>query len=83
MELNEVLAESPEKARSPSPKRSKVLPDESMPSPSAGKQQQTMDSYGVNGVNRSKYQKDRKNPRDGPVLNQTPIEVVIYIIIIY
>ena len=47
--------------------------DKSMPSPSGGKNQQTMDSYGKNGVNRAKYQ--RKNPRDGPVLNSQPIEV--------
>ena len=44
-----------------------------MPLPAGGKSQQTMDSYGKNGVNRTKYQ--RKNPRDGPILNSQPIEV--------
>ena len=66
--------ESPEKARSPSPKRSKVLADESMPSPAAGKQQQLIDSYGLNGANRSKYV--RKNPRNGEVVNEVPITVI-------
>ena len=58
--------------RSPSPKRKKVKADESMPTPSGG-QQQRIDSYGKGGANRSKY--NRVNPRNGPVLNEDPIEV--------
>ena len=57
--------------RSPSPKRKKVKADESMPTPSGG--QQKIDSYGKGGSNRGKY--IRSNPRNGPVLNESPIEV--------
>lgn len=66
--------ENPEAARSPSPKRPKVAMDKSMPSPSGAKNQQTIDSYGKGGANRAKYH--RTNPRDGPVLNSQPIEVI-------
>ena len=67
--------DNPEQGRSPSPKRPKVTMDKSMPSPSGGKNQQTIDSYGKGGSNRGKY--NRTNPRDGPVLNSQPIEVTI------
>ena len=69
--------EKPELARSPSPKRPKVAMDKSMPSPSGGKNQQTIDSYGKGGANRGKY--TRVNPRDGPVLNSQPIEVNLFL----
>ena len=77
-EVSEVLGplEKEEMGRSPSPKRAKVLPDNSMPIPAGAKQQQTIESYGPNGQNRDKYvRKDLVNPRDGPVLNEDPIEV--------
>ena len=64
----------PEVGRSPSPKRPKVKADESMPTPSGGKAQQKIDSYGRGGSNRDKYV--RKNPRNGPLLNSDPIEVL-------
>ena len=74
-ELREALdsIESEEGPRSPSPKRSKVLPDNSLPTPS-GSKQQTIVSYGANGVNRNKY--ERRNPRGGEILNTEPIEVL-------
>ena len=44
-----------------------------MPSPSKGKKQQKISSYGINGENREKFKK--QNPRDGPILNEDPISV--------
>lgn len=66
-----------ERPMSPSPKRQKVQPDYSVPSTSAGKVQQKINSYGVNGVNREKFH--RQNPHDGPVLNEKPIEVNLHL----
>ena len=63
-----------ERARSPKKKKARVLPDESMPSPSAGKQQQSIRSYGKEGKNRDKY--IRKNPRNSVPENEIPIEVI-------
>ena len=68
-----------ERARSPNAKKAKVQGlDFSMPSVSGGKRQTTIKSFGVDGENRDKYV--RKNPRNGKVQNQVPIEVCIMII---
>ena len=73
---SESEGDSMERPRSPFPKKARVHEkDNSMPGVSAGKKQATIKSYGKDGENRDKYQKNRKNPRDGPIENEIPIEV--------
>jgi len=64
-----------ERGRSPPKKKARVLkPDESMPSTSKGKQQQSIKSYGRGGSNRDKY--IRRNPRNSVPENAQAIEVI-------